>query len=110
VGGYLIFEIPTSSRYLKNSETKNCQFWVFKSFQNQRIAGFGYLKKKSDLKTCQFWVFQKLQRTTRFHQRTSKDLVILGDNMIFYKKNLRTMIIYKILVVDSLITMIIYQN
>ncbi len=48
-GGYFIFAIPTSSRYLKNSETKNCQFWVFKSFQNQRIAGFGYLKKKNQI-------------------------------------------------------------
>jgi hypothetical protein len=35
---------------LENSETKNCQFWVFKSFQNQRIAGFGYLKKKNQIK------------------------------------------------------------
>jgi hypothetical protein len=65
VGGYFILAIPTSSRYLKNSETKNCQFWVFKSFQNQRIAGFGYLKKKIRFKNLPVLGISK---TSKNHQ------------------------------------------
>jgi len=61
--GYLILVIPTSSRDLKK-------------VQNQRTACFGYLKKNSEAKNCQFWVFQKLQKTSGLHERTGKDLAL----------------------------------
>jgi hypothetical protein len=65
VGGYLIFAIPISSRYLKSLETKNCQLWVFKCFQNQKIAGFGYLEKKIRFKNLPVLGISK---TSKNHQ------------------------------------------
>jgi hypothetical protein len=41
-----------------------------------------YLKKKSDSKNSWFWVFQKIERTIGLHERTSKDLGVLGGYLI----------------------------
>jgi len=57
-GGYLIFVIPAGSRYLN------------------------FFNKKSESKNHRFWVFEKLQRTIQFHERTGKDLTILGGYFI----------------------------
>jgi hypothetical protein len=42
--------------------SRNRQLWVY--------------EKNSESKNCQFWVFQTFQRTVRFHERTSKDLAV----------------------------------
>jgi hypothetical protein len=36
---------PVWGGYLKNSESKNHQVWVFEKIQNQRTTRSGYLKK-----------------------------------------------------------------
>jgi hypothetical protein len=82
-GGHLIFVIPISS---------------------------GYLKKTSNSKNCHFWVFQKLQRTTRFHERTKKDYDFWGSCFKTFSNKLRTVVICNNWVFDFLISMMMYQN
>jgi hypothetical protein len=64
---------PVWARYLKNSESKNHQVWVF--------------EKNSDSKNCQFQVFKKLQRTARFYERSGKDPAVLGRYWFFSKNS-----------------------
>jgi hypothetical protein len=47
------------------------RFWVFEKIQNQRTTSSGYFEN-----------FQ-IQRTAGFHERTGKDLVVLGRYLIF---------------------------
>jgi hypothetical protein len=54
-GGYLIFVMHVNFGYLKNIYSKNS--WL--------------------------WVFQKIEKTTKFHEITSKDLGVLGGYLIF---------------------------
>jgi hypothetical protein len=57
----------------KHLELKNCEVR-------------GSYKKKSDSKNHQLQVFQKLQRTTKFHERTGKDLSVLGGYLNIFSR------------------------
>jgi len=53
------------------------QFWAFENFQNQNNCGVWVVEKKIRSKEP-FTMFLKLQRTIGFHERTNKDLAVLG--------------------------------
>jgi hypothetical protein len=48
LGGSLVFQRTTGSRYLKESGSKNWPFQVFWDHQNQRTAGSGYFKASKE--------------------------------------------------------------
>jgi hypothetical protein len=70
------------------------KFWFERSLRTCRCEPVWawVFEKKSDSKNCQFQVFKKLQRTARFYERTGKDPAVLGRYLIFFKK-FRTMVI-----------------
>ncbi len=84
---------PSAPSIWKVPELKNHTFWVF---------------KKSDSKNCQFWVFQKLQRTTGFHERTSKDLAVWGGYWVLVIVFWKPWLIYNNQVFDN--HDYVYQN
>jgi hypothetical protein len=59
--------------------------WEHLELKNCQVRGSYFFK--SDSKNRQLQVFQKLQRTTKFHERTGKDLSVFGG---YLKKNSKT--------------------
>jgi hypothetical protein len=88
-GRYLIFVVSTVFEKNQNQRTVSSKY--LKSFRIKEPHVLG-IWKKSDSKNCQFWVFQKLQRTTGFQERTSKDPAVWGGYLVLVIDFWKTMV------------------
>jgi hypothetical protein len=96
---------------LKNFRIKEPpKIQAFEKIRTRESLGLGIWKKNSNSKNCHFWVFQNFKEPLGFMKEPKKDNDFWGSCFKTFSNKLRTVVICNKWVFDFLISMIMYQN